>query len=154
MFFAKAVISMHKPHKDEIWEEYRCADMPAGEPYFAEIKHDDEGTGFILECIDKYIVIRFNEDIRMYLYSDEGMRMASYAPIQEEQGDKYYFRGRYLFLVNNSRFLEWAMEESCGAYAEIGYKHFCIVTENELIDLIAASEPFIYEIPKGGQHEI
>jgi hypothetical protein len=69
--------------------------------------------------------------------------MRTWGEIQLKNSDKYFFRNWFLFQVENSKLSRWAAEESCGFYEEEELKHFCIVTSEELIDILASFDPTV-----------
>jgi hypothetical protein len=50
--------------------------------------------------------------------------------------------------LENSDYLKWVTKKSGGLCEELNLQHFCIVTDDEMFDIIAAYEP---DIIKYGQ---
>ena len=45
--------------------------------------------------------------------------------------------------MENSKLSKWAEEESCGFYVSEQLTHYCIVTSEEIIDILSSFEPTI-----------
>lgn len=135
-------------HKDENWILWNPSNIKSCQAYSVEIAQDDRGTEFMVECENIFVSLLFEGYVPIYVYSDEGIRMATYTPVQEKNNDKYYFRKWFLYKIENSDFYKWAMRESYGMYEEYGYQHFCIVTADEVVDILSVVEPTIRVIQK------
>lgn len=55
--------------------------------------------------------------------------------------DRFFFRKWFLYKIENSDYLGWALKEACGYYTEKELTHYCIVTEHEVVDILAMCEP-------------
>lgn len=128
-------------HKNESWILYNPLNIENCRAFSAEIIRSEENIIFKVECENKFVNLIFDCFVPVYLYSYEGMRMAAYLPVQEKNNDRYYFTKWFLYKIENSDFLKWAAAESFGLYKNLELKHFCIVTENEVVDILSASEP-------------
>lgn len=137
-----------KFHKNEKWILWNPLNIESCQAFSVEIKQEKSGTVFKVECENQFVNIIFDGFIPIYVYSDEGIRMATYIRVQEKNNDRYYFTKWFLYKIENSDFLKWAMAECYNLYEICGYKHFCIVTENEVVDILSSFEPQIIVIPK------
>lgn len=135
-------------HKDENWIPWNPLNILGCQAFSVEIKQTDCGTDFWVKCENQTVSLLFEGNVPMYVYSDEGIRMASYAPVQEKNNDKYYFRKWFLYKIENSDFIKWSIQESCGLCEIYGLQHFCIVTQNEVVDILSSVEPTIKIMPK------
>lgn len=135
-------------HENEKWILYNPLNMEYCQAFSVEIKQEDIGTVFTVECENQFVNIIFDCFVPIYVYSDECMRMATYMPVQEKYNDKYYFRKWFFYKIENSDFFNWAMSECYNLYENYQLKHFCIVTQNDVIDILASSEPNFVIIPK------
>lgn len=134
-------------HKDENWICWNPLNIPDCRAFSVDISQDENGTEFAVECEDMSVSLLFEGYVPAYVYSDESIRMATYTPVQEKNNDRYYFRKWFLYKIENSDFMKWAMEESYGLYENYGYQHFCIVTADEVVDILSTVEPTIRVIP-------
>lgn len=73
----------------------------------------------------------------------EGLRMRTWGNVQLKYNDKSIFRNSFFFEVKKSDLVKWCVRESCGFYEEHQLKHYCIITSEELIDIIASFEPIL-----------
>lgn len=129
--------------KDENWIIWNPANIEEGPAFSVEVIQNDEVTRFSVDCESRGIDILFYGLVPMYTYSLEGIRTLTWATVQEKKMDKFFFRKWFLYKVENSDFLSWAIKESCGYYSEAELTHYCIVTERDVIDILAMSEPEI-----------
>jgi hypothetical protein len=53
--------------------------------------------------------------------------------------------GHTLYLVDGSQFLEWFSGESQHVRDRQGLKHFCLITLNSVVDVIAFNEPKVQQ---------
>ena len=67
--------------------------------------------------------------------------MMSWSIAQEKYNDKLYFRKNPVYKVENSLLIKWILIESCGFYSETDLAHYCIVTEQDVVDIISMCEP-------------
>lgn len=131
-------------HRNEEWVKFDPQNI-TGTFYacYTEITKEEDAMKFTVICEKHIIEILFYGLTPIYMWSDEGMRMATYMPIQEEKHDKKYFQKWFLYKVYNSDFMSWALKESCGFYQENELLHFCIITENDVVDILSTTEPEI-----------
>lgn len=73
----------------------------------------------------------------------EGLRMRTWGNVQLKYNNKFIFRKSFLFEVKKSALVKWCIRESCGFYEESQLKHYCIVTSEEMIDIISTFEPIV-----------
>ena len=135
-------------HKDEKWILWNPLNIPNCQAFSVEITQEDSGTNFLVECENQFISLLFEGFIPIYVYSDEGIRMATYMPVQDKNNDKYYFTKWFLYKIEDSDFMKWAIQESCGFYEKNELQHFCIVTSTEVVDILSFVEPTIKVIPQ------
>lgn len=102
---------------------------------------EDEDLKFVINCDDMTLEIIFSGIILTYMYSEQGTRMMSWSIAQEKYNDKLYFRKNPVYKVENSLLIKWVLIESCGFYSETDLTHYCIVTEQDVVDIISMCEP-------------
>lgn len=134
-------------HKNEEWILYNPLNMKHCQAFSVEITQQ-ENTVFSIECENCAVNLVFDCFVPVFLYSYEGIRMATYTPVQEKYNDKYYFRKWFIYEIKNSGFLKWAMAECGGLYQNYNMRHFCIVTADDVVDILACGEPDFVIIPK------
>lgn len=69
-----------------------------------------------------------------YRNTDEGARLR----LQELGQD---FSLSSLYIVENSSWLEWFYKENYGILKGLGIKHYAIITQNDIIEVLNRSEP-------------
>ena len=107
------------------------------------IVQDLDGTKILLGD-GKIGVEVFWEGLTPILRStDEGIRMRTWGEVQTKYNDKKFFRGCFLYRVENSKLLDLAEEESSGFYDKSKLLHYCIVTPVDLVDVVATFEPSV-----------
>ena len=128
----------------EKWLRWNPTDIPEGEYIVTSVIQDAEGTKIILED-DKNIVMVFFDGITpLVRTSIEGIRIRTWGAVQKIYNDKSFFRNWFLYQVENSQLSNWVSEESCGVYDSSELLHYCIVTGEDLIDVISTFEPKLY----------
>ncbi len=130
-------------NKDEKWTAWNPTNIAGDPAYYVEIFQEEEATRFTLDCEHKIIDVLFYGFVPIYLYSVEGIRMATWASIQEKEHDRFYFQKWFLYRIENSDFLDWAIKEGCGFYKKEEFMHYCIVTQDDVVDILANCEPVI-----------
>lgn len=125
---------------EEKWIEYKNILIPKGTYEIVEVIQNFEGTKITLESdtCKATILFEFVDSIRM---SDEGRRIKTY---QESEGLQTYresFNGNPIYIVENSLFNKWMIEESAGIYTDS--THYAIVTMNDIVDVLSYQEPII-----------
>lgn len=127
----------------ESWIKWNPTKAPEGAFIVTDYIQNKDGTKFILDDDDNIIEILFNGITPIVRASVEGIRMRTWGEIQQKYNDKFFFRNWFLYKVENSKLSKWAEEESCGFYASEQLSHYCIVTSEEIIDILSTFEPTI-----------
>ena len=117
------------------WHDKQFLDVP--------FIQNAEGTKILLDDGCAIVEVFFDGIPSMVRSATEGIRMRTWSEVQLKYSDKFIFRDWFLFTVNNSRLVEWIVEESCDFYDADKLIHFCIVTCEELIDVVASFYPNI-----------
>ena len=130
---------------DGLCEEWIKCDVAKSDTSFivTSLIQGFDSTRIILDDEKKIVEIIFEGYPPVLRSTDEGIRMRTWNEVQEKYKDKAYFRGCFLYYVQNSKLIEWAVEESCGFYEKDRLKHYCVVTSTDLIDVLTGVEPKI-----------
>ncbi|KAA1045560.1 hypothetical protein [Pseudocitrobacter sp. 73] len=56
-----------------------------------------------------------------------------------------------IFIVKNSSYYEWFNTQSCGIHECEEIKHYCLVTANEVVEVLASIEPEVIVVEKENQ---
>lgn len=128
---------------EEEWIKINCCTIPEGEFIVSSFIQDLDGTKIVLNDEIFEIEIFFDGLPVLSRNAVEGIRMRTWGEVQLKYDDKRYFRKSFLFEVKKSKLVQWCIEESCGFYEENQLKHYCIVTSEEIIDVVSTFEPKI-----------
>ena len=127
----------------EEWIKIKKDDIPEGEYIVTNFVQDLEGTKIFLNDGEHNIEIFFDDIPVLVRNTIEGLRMRTWGNVQLKYNDKSFFRKSFFFEVKNSDLLKWCVRESCGFYGEHQLRHYCIITSEELIDIISTFEPIL-----------
>ena len=128
---------------DEEWIKLEKDLIPEGQFIVTSLVQDTEGTKIILDDEKNIVEVFFDGIPTLLRTATEGIRMRTWSEIQLKNQDKYFFKNWFFYQIANSTLIKWAVEESCGFYEEKQLKHYCIVTSEELIDILATFKPVI-----------
>ena len=127
----------------EKWIKWNPANVSEGAFIVTDFIQDCVGTKVVLND-DKIVVeIFFDGILPIARSSVEGIRMRTWGEVQKKYSDKFFFKNWFLFKVENSKLSKWAEEESCGFYEAKHLTHYCIVTSEEIIDILSTFEPTV-----------
>jgi len=135
-------INMH-----ENWIKLDVPKSEKSEFIVTSVIHDLKGTKITLDDEKNVVELFWNGQTPILRSSDEGIRLRTSGEVQRKYNDKTFFRNCYLYRVENSKLLDWAVEESCGLYEKEKLNHYCVVTSVYLVDVIAGFEPEIVVKP-------
>lgn len=100
--------------------------------------------GLVIVLCDETNAIRVNFDcfIPAFRSCDEGTRIV---PIDTEKSNymDVFMQGWPFYKIENSEFSRWLEKESSGVYASSDIKHFVIITNNSIIDILSEYEPIV-----------
>lgn len=127
----------------EEWIKLDQYNIPEGQFIILSFEQNLEGTKIILNNETTTVEVFFDGIPLLSRGAVEGIRMRSWSEIQLKYQNKFIFRNNFFFEVKKSKLLQWVLEESCGFYEETELRHFCLVTGEELIDIVATFEPTV-----------
>ncbi len=139
----KYVMENRSENLKEEWIKLEEEKIPEGEFYATSFVQNMEGVKISLDDGKFAVEIFFDGVPFLIRQAVEGIRMRTWAEIQTKYDDKSFFRRHFFFLVKNSLLIEWAVEEGCGFYEKDKIIHYCIVTSEELIDILAEFAPSV-----------
>ncbi len=117
-------------------------DIPIGN-YELESLVQKNGSLLLTFLSDQYKVsINYGYQYIMYRGSDEGDRLRSINHYLEEKKEGY-FKGKLMFMVTNSDFIEWVKNETYGMYENNEMHHYMFVTSEDIIEVVARGFPTI-----------
>lgn len=130
-------------HTQEDWIKIRSHNLPKGEFLVTSLVQDAMGTKIKLDNEEYIVEILFDGIPALLRSAVEGLRLATCIDVQLKYDDDFYFREEFFYEVKNSKLVKWCVEESCGSYSASELRHYCIVTSEELIDIVSTFEPTI-----------
>lgn len=128
---------------EEEWIKIIRSDIPEGKYIVTRFVQDLDGTKILLDNGEHNIEVFFDGIPVLVRNTIEGLRMRTWGNVQLKYNDKSIFRNSFFFEVKKSDLVKWCVRESCGFYEEHQLKHYCIITSEELIDIIASFEPIL-----------
>jgi hypothetical protein len=126
----------------ENWIKWVPAAGLANKYYISEVYRNID-AGFSVKLIEsgngkKGITLVFPESVWCYRSSGGGITPDNVFILNSPQPKDWP-----LFKIENSDYLKWIEEESEGLYEGWGLQHFCIITDDEIFDIISTYEPDI-----------
>ena len=128
---------------EENWIKWNPLNLPEGEYVVTKFLQNIDGTEIILSDELSDISILFDGVTPLVRTSIEGIRMRTWGEVQQKYNNRYFFRNWFIYKVENSKLAKWAEEESCGFYESEKLLHFCIVTSDDIVDVLSTFEPNI-----------
>jgi hypothetical protein len=86
------------------------------------------------------VSIFFPHFINNFRINDEGFRLLTIAYLNKNYEGNFYSEWTF-FKIENSEYLKWISEQSYGISDDCRLVHFCILTDDEIFDFVASSEP-------------
>ena len=127
----------------EEWINIEEYGIPEGEFIVTTFAQDCEGVKIILKD-ERYVIKIFFDGIPVLLRNTvEGIRMRTWGEAQLKYHNPYFFRKKFFFEIEHSQLIKWCVEESCGFYEGSELKHYCIVTSEEMIDIVSTFKPLV-----------
>ena len=127
----------------EEWIKIIRNDIPDGEYIVTNFVQNINGTKIMLDDGGHIVDIFFDGIPVLSRNTIEGIRMRTWGNVQLKYNDKFIFRKSFFFEVKNSELIKWCVQESCEFYENNQLKHYCIVTSEEMIDIVSTFEPII-----------
>lgn len=133
----------------EEWVKLQQHKIPEGQFVVTSFVQNSDGARIILDDEENIVEIFFDGVPSLIRIATEGIRMRTWGEIQLKYQDKFFFRNCFFYQVKNSKLTKWAIEESCNFYDSEQLNHYCIVTSEELIDILASFEPIVTLLKPG-----
>lgn len=126
----------------EKWKVYDSKNVPKGDYYLESLVHNNNGLIIKLENDYLEITIDFRYLAIVTRFSNDSQRWRTIDSLLYEYG-KNFFENNPLFIVENSNFIEWLEVESFGVNGKEDVTHYCVVTPDDMIDILALNPPEI-----------
>ena len=129
----------------EEWIKITDDNIPKGDYVVVNFVQNSNHTKISLSDGKYTVLVIFNGIPILTQNTIEGIRMRTWGNAQLKY-NKYMFRESFLFEIKNSNLIKWCVQESCGFYKESQLKHYCIVTCEELVDIVSTFDPIIQKV--------
>ena len=86
----------------------------------------------------KKIKITFQNFVDAYRYSNKAFCSNFFSILSMKYGEEFYKNWTF-FKVNNSEYIKWIVQKSY----EATFIHFCILGDDEVVDILARYEPIV-----------
>ncbi len=127
----------------EEWVKLKQYNIPEGQFIVNNFTQDLEGTKIVLGDEKNTVEVFFDGIPVLVRSAVANIRMRTWSEVQLKYRDKSMFRNTFFFEVKNSKLVQWSNEEGCGFYEENQLRHYCIVTSEEVIDVLATFDPIV-----------
>lgn len=127
----------------EEWVKLKQYNIPEGQYTVTSFIQNLKGTKIVLDDEKTMVEVFFDGIPVLTRIAGENIRMRTWSEVQLKYQDKFIFRKNFFFEVKNSKLTKWSVEESCGFYDESQLRHYCIVTSEEVIDILATFKPTV-----------
>ena len=120
-------------------------DFPKG-GYFVvtDFRQNVDGMKIVLEDERDYVVeILFDGYPELTRISYEGERMRTWMEVQKKYQDQNFFADWFFYKVENSKLSQWIEEESYTSLLAEDFTHYCIITGDNVVDIVSSIEPAI-----------
>lgn len=129
----------------EKWALWHPVENPS-KNYFLEACSTTSDYGFaiiISDDSDKKLVITLPGYICSYRITNESFAIETLNFLENTYGKEFYTQNTF-FTIENSEYLEWMKKQiDPSAFEYYKFKHYCIFTAEEKIDIISNYEPQI-----------
>lgn len=131
------------PNSDEEWVHLYQDMIPEGSFIVTSLVQNAEGTKILLDDEEHSVEIFFDGVPAMLRQANELLRMRTWRETQIKYQNDFFFRNHFFFRVDNSTLVKWVAEESCNFFVDDNLRHYCIVTSEEVIDILATFTPMV-----------
>ena len=106
------------------------------------LTYDDLTIELSAEDNDTKIKIIFHGNIDAYRCTNESFCSLIFNDLSKKYGDAFYSNWSF-FQITNSEYAKSLSEKSGGWSDEFTFRHFCIIGDDEVVDILARYEPEI-----------
>lgn len=133
----------NRANNSEEWIKLGRNKIPGGEYIVTSFVQNLDGAKIVLNSDFNMVEVIFDGIPVLVRNTIEGIRMKTWSEVQLKYNNKKFFRNCFLYQIKNSGLIDWAIDESCNFYDKSQLNHYCIVTSEELIDVLACFSPII-----------
>jgi hypothetical protein len=134
-------MGINNKDKQENWIKWNLTNIPKGEYIVTDFVQNADGVTITLDDEENIIQIYFDGIPTVIRMSVAGLRIKTCREAMDRYNDAHLYRDCFLYTIENSNLSKWAEEESCGFREESEFTHYCIVTTQEVVDVMAIFAP-------------
>ena len=127
---------------EEKWIAWNPATIPEGQYELIRLEQSWDGVKLTFDDEKYRVVVTYHDNLLSFRSCDEGDRWRTVAEVLSRNDGKF-FKNKLLFKVENSNYKKWFQSESYDKWDESEYEHHAFVTVNDIIDVLAFSEPVV-----------
>lgn len=106
------------------------------------LSHDGLIVKLSAENSTKKIEIIFDDSLDGHRYTNESFCFKIFSDLSDRYGTEFY-RSWSFFIITNSEYVQWLSQKSFGYAGEFSFKHFCIVGDDDILDIVARYQPTV-----------
>ena len=129
---------------EENWKYWIPSEGITSSYVLANFTYGSNGVTVILEHIEgghPIYKLDFGESTELCRILEERSATLTYSAVTKNKG-KDFFVKKSFFIVENSKLIEWLKEES-GYLEHFDLKHFVLMNDDSVFDIVAQSDPEI-----------
>lgn len=130
--------------KEEKWVRWEPIQGLANK-YFVDSIASTIEEGFVI-LLSEYqnpqnkVKVVFKNSVDCYSETNESYRLKTMDELSKKYGSGFYGDWTF-FKIEDSSFIQWLSEQSCGISDERSFTHFCFVAGDSFLDVITNYEP-------------
>jgi len=132
----------------EIWTKYLIQEIFNCKYYIDSISDNINGFEVVMSSSKNEtdrIKVCFDGPILSYRSTDESFRQKLIFELTEIYSSDFY-KDTTIFKVENSRYITWLKEESYEWSETLNPRHFCFLSVDSILDVVACDEPKISKL--------
>ncbi|TGL66536.1 hypothetical protein [Leptospira kmetyi] len=126
----------------EVWKQWVLHKNLLRKYSIDEVVDTLDGVKIRMGDVNQKVDIIFSDSVSAYRSVEEGFRQNLINDLIDQYGSDFITKCTF-FQVENSKFLNWLIEESYGFIDAPEIKHFSFLASNSILDVVANYEPEI-----------
>lgn len=130
---------------NEKWTQWKPLENLSKRYYIESTSSSIDGFTIILaDAIgdSPKVKITFENGVNAFRNSEEAFRLSTIHYLNESYGNVFYGNWTF-FKAENSEYLKWLSEQSGTISDYYGVMHYCLITDDEMLDIAATYEPSV-----------
>jgi len=129
----------------EKWTRWEPIAGLANNYFLAAINNDNRGLNILFsqyQASTKNLNFSFDSSVQALRLSDEAFRLKTMYQLDELYGSDFYSSWTF-FKIENSLYIAWLSDQSCGIIDSVNVHHISCFTDNIILDIVVNYEPKI-----------